>query len=415
MDNPISYSNTTIPVHSLHARREFYDSYPSCQRDYVWKITLQQRLIDSILRGLPVPPITVFETADDLMGIRTWIVDGQQRLKTILRYVDGEFKTAKTFHNEPELKPMAASQSYSELSVADRNRIDHYPLQICKVQNVDVELIGTVYRRFQYQTPLTFAERLYSYDGQTKDLAIRLRDHVFWKNIFSGDSSRKQIFQAGVHIVLMEALDTFCNMTTPRLIEMLQKVSTTGKWEFTNEQISRRLSYANLLFDGADMASMTQIIPIYQSVMLLDEAGYEEAESQRGSLALWFMKLREQAALNQRNGLADTFALLTKVHVQREFWMNNFGIVCDMVGKKRDPKRFFSHVEKITAWTAQKGICARCGKPVRYKDAVAHHVEPHATYGATQTDNCTIMHPVCHTETHAIAKFDMQPLLVGNG
>jgi hypothetical protein len=49
-----SYGYQGIPIHAVYAKRKAYDSYPSCQRDYVWSKGMQQKLIDSVLRGLPI-------------------------------------------------------------------------------------------------------------------------------------------------------------------------------------------------------------------------------------------------------------------------------------------------------------------------------------------------------------------------
>jgi uncharacterized protein with ParB-like and HNH nuclease domain len=90
MSNPM-YNYQGMAIHALYAERDAYDTYPSCQRDYVWSRGMQQKLIDSVLRGLPIPPITILPASQHtIMGTRFWVVDGQQRLKTILRFRDAD-------------------------------------------------------------------------------------------------------------------------------------------------------------------------------------------------------------------------------------------------------------------------------------------------------------------------------------
>lgn len=56
---------------------------PEYQRLFRWTITQQSNLIESILTGLPIPPIFVFERDDG-----KWeLIDGLQRISTILRFV----------------------------------------------------------------------------------------------------------------------------------------------------------------------------------------------------------------------------------------------------------------------------------------------------------------------------------------
>jgi hypothetical protein len=78
------------------------DLNPPYQRDFVWSNSGSQTLIDSILRGIPLPSIILAKGAADQ---RYQIVDGKQRLTAILRFMGKHpeglafAKTAKT----PEL------------------------------------------------------------------------------------------------------------------------------------------------------------------------------------------------------------------------------------------------------------------------------------------------------------------------
>lgn len=61
---------------------------PSFQRGFVWNRVQASRLIDSFLRGLPVPAIFLFTESD---SGKLLIVDGQQRLKSISYFFEGLF------------------------------------------------------------------------------------------------------------------------------------------------------------------------------------------------------------------------------------------------------------------------------------------------------------------------------------
>lgn len=60
---------------------------PDYQRSYVWTIKQASLLIDSFLRGLPVPSIFLFEQEDN----KSLIIDGQQRILSIYYYFKGYF------------------------------------------------------------------------------------------------------------------------------------------------------------------------------------------------------------------------------------------------------------------------------------------------------------------------------------
>lgn len=72
---------------------------PKFQRRSVWNQNAKSYLIDTILRNQPMPKIFIREITDPKTKITTReIVDGQQRIRTILAFIDDGFKVSK-IHN----------------------------------------------------------------------------------------------------------------------------------------------------------------------------------------------------------------------------------------------------------------------------------------------------------------------------
>ena len=81
---------------------------PPMQREYVWDNGRASRLIESLLLNIPVPPIYFAETQDAILEI----VDGHQRVRSIVRYLDNKFTLTgvrilteyarKRYHQLPE-------------------------------------------------------------------------------------------------------------------------------------------------------------------------------------------------------------------------------------------------------------------------------------------------------------------------
>jgi uncharacterized protein with ParB-like and HNH nuclease domain len=63
---------------------------PEYQRDFCWTQEQQIKLIDSIYRGIPLPSVFIREVQ---LKSKTMyeVIDGQQRLTTILNYINGVF------------------------------------------------------------------------------------------------------------------------------------------------------------------------------------------------------------------------------------------------------------------------------------------------------------------------------------
>lgn len=72
------------------------DLNPSYQREYIWSNADSQKLIESVLRGIPLPSVILASMPGDA---RLQIVDGKQRLTSILRFV-GAHPSALAFAKE---------------------------------------------------------------------------------------------------------------------------------------------------------------------------------------------------------------------------------------------------------------------------------------------------------------------------
>jgi hypothetical protein len=73
------------------------DLSPEFQRRQVWSEKAKSYLIDTIIRGKPIPKLIISQSLRQSRNIRI-VVDGQQRLRTILSFMEGDFKISRA-HN----------------------------------------------------------------------------------------------------------------------------------------------------------------------------------------------------------------------------------------------------------------------------------------------------------------------------
>ena len=65
---------------------------PKFQRRGVWGRPAKAYLIDTMIRGLPVPPIYLrVRQSDDKKRTIREVIDGQQRISAVLDFLDGKF------------------------------------------------------------------------------------------------------------------------------------------------------------------------------------------------------------------------------------------------------------------------------------------------------------------------------------
>lgn len=74
---------------------------PEFQRDFVWSEFHQQKLLQSIFDGTPIPPVILNKLKLEIKGVHKVIyrcIDGQQRLTTIIKFMKNQipFKVKKS-------------------------------------------------------------------------------------------------------------------------------------------------------------------------------------------------------------------------------------------------------------------------------------------------------------------------------
>lgn len=72
---------------------------PEFQRRSVWSAKAKSYLVDTILRGKPMPKLLFTQEMRDRRNIRV-VVDGQQRLRSILEFVANEFRVSRAHNKE---------------------------------------------------------------------------------------------------------------------------------------------------------------------------------------------------------------------------------------------------------------------------------------------------------------------------
>ncbi|MDF2449464.1 MAG: hypothetical protein K0R26_1968 [Bacteroidota bacterium] len=70
------------------------DLNPSYQRNFIWSPDNQNELIDTILKGYPLPSFFLYKKPDGKFEM----VDGQQRTTTIYRFIQGLITSSKAFN-----------------------------------------------------------------------------------------------------------------------------------------------------------------------------------------------------------------------------------------------------------------------------------------------------------------------------
>lgn len=139
---------------------------PKYQRNPIWSLGQKCFLIDSLLSGCPIPQIFLnIKTEGSGASKRTFyeVVDGQQRLRAVLEYIEGCYtlvETAAKSYPVSEFYKPHIGKKYSELPDKLQNVIWDYPLAVQELRGWDDPSIRALFRRLNYVVERLNAQEL---------------------------------------------------------------------------------------------------------------------------------------------------------------------------------------------------------------------------------------------------------------
>jgi hypothetical protein len=158
---------------------DLLDLSPEFQRRSVWKQSAKSYLIDTVLRGRPIPKIIFTQQLTGRRNVRT-VVDGQQRLRSILEYLSDAFPVSKAHNKE------LAGRYFSELSDEQQREFRKYEIGVDLLFDVTYEDMLDIFTRLNaYTVPLKREEKLNAqYVGFFKQAAFQCghRFAEYWQS-----------------------------------------------------------------------------------------------------------------------------------------------------------------------------------------------------------------------------------------
>lgn len=136
-----SIPSNTIKIIELYNKIEanLLDTSPNFQRKLVWKKQHKYAFINTVLLNFPFPEIYIASSEIDVNNLQAKeiVVDGQQRLNTIVDYIKG----INDFSNQNKLK------SFSELTVLEKKEFLNYPVSMKDLKDLPEDTVKEIFRR----------------------------------------------------------------------------------------------------------------------------------------------------------------------------------------------------------------------------------------------------------------------------
>lgn len=160
---------------------------PPYQRKPIWSAKQKCYLVESILLGLPVPEIYIQQSTSPDGKTAYAIVDGQQRIRTVLQFIGSETDKLEQGENKFPLDKLKADSpwknvTFSELLDDQKISFFGYRFSVRYLNTDSDEEVRDMFERLnKYLTPLKSQElRNATYTGPFIKLSERLADSEYW-------------------------------------------------------------------------------------------------------------------------------------------------------------------------------------------------------------------------------------------
>ncbi|MCT0501966.1 MULTISPECIES: DUF262 domain-containing protein [Lactococcus] len=144
---------------------------PKYQRKSVWNEQAKSYLIDTIIRGLPIPQVFIRQKIDTQLNTATReVIDGQQRLRAIIGFFNNDFAIMKK-HNKN-----AGGKFYSDLDDDEKLEFLDYQIPVELIKSPDDNVIYDMFMRVNTNSIVLNKQELRNarYWGDLKVLAYNL-------------------------------------------------------------------------------------------------------------------------------------------------------------------------------------------------------------------------------------------------
>lgn len=273
MSNDRIYYRKMIDLKYDYDRKELV-LQPEYQRFFTWDIEKQSKLIESIVLGYPLNPLHLSE---ELQGME--VIDGQQRLTTVFRFIDNKFVLTKL-----KQLPLLNGRSYKQLDIQVQKAILNYSIGIFPYSGEDKKLKFEIFERLNCGSTTLTAQELRNcvYHGTLNDLIKRLATLDVTKKLFHMDSKRMKdrelilgffavqdtdLLNKHVHST-KELLDTY--MAENRMIGSIEAQGRENDWkEFAElclqlfDRPFRREKAKNRMFNEGLYYACCYVVPRY--------------------------------------------------------------------------------------------------------------------------------------------------------
>ena len=414
-DHPVTTRICDWPITALTGMldRGQLDLQPQFQREYVWALRpeLPSRLIESLLLKIPIPPIYF----GNVPGGRLEVIDGQQRLTTLVKFVRNEFSLCK-------LQRMNSlnGKFFKDLSSEQQEKILREPIRSIEIDAAgNTELRYEVFERLNRGSMALNEQELRNcvYRGPFNQQLAELEKDLTWRKVKGGSNPEPRFKEREIILRffafanrlpqytgnLKAFLNDYMGHYSPRDEGALRGHATLFRQTIQNiyavfgANSARLYELNNTRSNNGGWDSKFSVTALdIQSAALMNRppAKVQQAAEQIRELYLFTMLTD--------NEIQDSISRRTGSTAQTKIRFTKFRGLVDAImdGIQIEP-RFFDYAFREELWD-KSHMCQLCKNEIHlFDDCTVDHIIPYSKGGKTVSGNGQLAHRFCNARKNA--------------
>lgn len=231
------------------------------QRNDAWSLEQKSDLIHSIIYGYPIPQVMVQESDDEFL----WLLDGKQRLTTILDYCNGEFALSKK--TPSALGEKIAGCKFADLAVDLRDYIYDESITFVLIKSLTNPERDELFLRWNSGTPLTKIELTRAMHSDMLSQLDEISDLEFFIDVFPMSTKARNSFIDQEMILQIAMLmdkenHTFKGFGSKQIQQYVLNLKSLGKIipEKIVKEMEEASKYLSMALGGFNLVDRRQIL-----------------------------------------------------------------------------------------------------------------------------------------------------------
>ena len=415
---------------------------PEYQRGAVWKDPQQKRLIDSVLRGYPLPLIYLHDKEKLVAGYHRHdleIIDGQQRINALYKFGENALKLFDPIKDDkiarfPDFIKRSncpwESCDFISLSEDLKDKFNNTELLIVKVTTDNEDEARDLFIRLQAGLPLNAQEKRDAWPGGYTEFTLRFGGKRELTRYPGHEFFRRQILNPNVD---RGEIRTICAQIGMLFFEK----ATQGNWMDIGTQPVDDYYYRNLGFDinSSQVTRFSKILDLavelfdgYKGpklkvheaihiILLLDSLIDDYTRSWQNNFLWAFDLFREKAVIDKKQKSGNywfSYGALTMtqssnaltIQKRHKFFSEEMIRVLEPILK--DNIRIYGNLEREIIYYRDNKKCSVCGLDIKWSELEIHHIDEHQNGGQTTLENGVPVHQQCHPKGQAAFEFNIK-------